>query len=125
MFVVSFVHLQVLFELSEEGLKLLYFLPIVEFLSHELLGELLNIWRLHLLINEGKILLVEFKVALDKFHKEEVVVIDKGRYPAFGLHCGRLRVALVRDLVSQIINDFLERFEVGNVLGECGLGGRI
>lgn len=100
-------------------------MPIVEFLSHELLGELLNIWRLHLLINEGKILLVEFKVALDKLHKEEVIVIDKGRYPAFGLHCGRLRVALVRDLVSQIINDFLERFEVGNVLGECGLGGRI
>lgn len=78
MLVAVFIHLQILLELREVPLKLLDPLPIFKLLGHELFGKLLHVGCLHLLVDEGKVLLVEFEVSLRKFHKEEVVIVDKG-----------------------------------------------
>ena len=100
MLVAVLVRLQVVLELREVALEFLDPLPVLQLLGHQLLSELLHVWRFHLLVDESQVLLVELEVGLHELHEEEVVVVDEGAQPSLGFEGRALRVAFVGDLLS-------------------------
>lgn len=70
MLIVVLIDLQVFFELSKIALKLLYLLPIFEFLVLDLHEEGLNVLSLSFLIDVGDVLIIEFEVSLNKLHEK-------------------------------------------------------
>jgi hypothetical protein len=122
MLIVVVINLQVFFELAKIALKLFNLLPIFEFLGLELHEEGLYVLSFSFLIDVGDVLVIEFEVSLYKLHEKQVVIADKGGQSGLGVDSGGLGVSFIRNLISQVGDDFIEGLEMGDVLADYGFG---
>lgn len=76
-------------------------------------------------IVEWNTLLVEFKVALNKFQKEEIVVAHKWWQSRFGFECCLFWMSLISDLFTQVHDDLIKGFEMIDVFSNHLLRSRV
>jgi hypothetical protein len=97
-------------------LKLFY----LETLLHRLVGNLshlcLQVGLLEFLISHCDALLIEFKVGINKLLEEKVVVIHEGGDPVFSIESGTLRMSLICNFFSQIVDNLIKSAEMAYVL---------
>ena len=122
MLIVGLIYLDIVLEVGDDSLKLFDFLSVLQFLVGDVLGEGLHVVGLQFLVKKGEILFIKFKVGLDKFHKKQIVIINKGGESLLGIEGGCLGVPLIVDLLTQIGDDLIEGLEMVDILVDQCLG---